>query len=104
MAYELPKLPYPYDALEPYIDARTMEIHYTKHHQTYIDNANKALAPYPDLQTKTVEQLLTSLDTLPTDIRTVIKNNGGGHANHSFFWPTMKKQAEGQPVGKVHEE
>src|SRR6059058_744812 len=84
MAYELPKLPYAYDALEPHIDARTMEIHYTKHHQAYIDNLNKAVKG-TDLEKKTVEDLISDLNSVPENIRTVVRNNGGGHANHSFF-------------------
>src|SRR5437868_14380625 len=79
MAYELPKLAYPYDALEPHIDARTMEIHYTKHHQAYIDNVNKAIKG-TDLEKKTVEDLISDLNAVPENIRTVVRNNGGGHA------------------------
>jgi len=90
MAYSLPKLPYGYDALEPYIDARTMEIHYTKHHQGYVDKTNAALEKYPELQKKTIEDLMTNLKDVPEDIRTAIRNNGGGHVNHSFFWPLLK--------------
>ena len=86
MAYELPKLPYAYDALEPHIDARTMEIHHTKHHQTYITNVNNALKDKPDLAAKSVEDLISDLNAVPEDIRTAVRNNGGGHANHSFFW------------------
>src|SRR5437763_8116580 len=88
MAYELPKLPYAYDALEPHIDARTMEIHHTKHHQAYVDNLNKALKG-SDLEKKTVEELISDLNAVPENIRTVVRNNGGGHANHSFFWTIM---------------
>jgi len=84
--FVLPKLPYAFDALEPYIDARTMEIHYTKHHQKYIDELNLALQNYPELQTKNLEWLLTHLDSLPEHIRTAVRNNGGGHENHSFFF------------------
>ncbi len=91
MAYSLPKLPYGYDALEPYIDARTMEIHYTKHHQGYVDKTNGALEKYPELQKKTIEDLMANLKDVPEDIRTAIRNNGGGHVNHSFFWPLLKK-------------
>src|SRR6266571_4172638 len=82
MAYELPKLPYAYDALEPHIDARTMEIHHTKHHQAYIDNVNKAIKGKADLEKKSVEDLIGDLKSVPEDIRTVVRNNGGGHANH----------------------
>src|SRR5712675_3260139 len=101
MAYELPKLPYPYDALEPHIDARTMEIHYTKHHQAYIDNVNKAIKGKADLEKKSVEDLISDLSAVPEDIRTVVRNNGGGHANHSFFWKVMGPNAGGAPTGKL---
>ena len=100
MAYELPKLPYAYDALEPHIDARTMEIHYTKHHQAYIDNLNKAIKG-TDLEKKTVEDLISDLNAVPENIRTVVRNNGGGHANHSFFWKIMGPKAGGEPKGKL---
>jgi Fe-Mn family superoxide dismutase len=100
MAYELPKLPYPYDALEPHIDARTMEIHYTKHHQAYIDNVNRAIKG-TDLEKKTVEDLISDLNAVPDNIRTVVRNNGGGHANHSFFWKIMGPNAGGEPKGKL---
>lgn len=101
--FTLPKLDYAYDALEPYIDAKTMELHYTKHHQTYIDNLNAALKDYPELQQKTLEELLTNLSALPEKIRTAVQNNGGGHLNHSEFWHWLNK-AGGKPGGKVHEE
>jgi Fe-Mn family superoxide dismutase len=101
MAYELPKLPYPYDALEPHIDAKTMEIHYTKHHQAYIDNVNKAIKGKADLEKKSVEDLISDLKAVPEDIRTVVRNNGGGHANHSFFWKIMGPNAGGEPKGKL---
>ena len=101
MAYELPKLPYPYDALEPHIDAQTMEIHYTKHHQAYIDNVNKAIKGKADLEKKSVEDLISDLKSVPEDIRTVVRNNGGGHANHSFFWKIMGPDAGGEPKGKL---
>ena len=101
MAYELPKLPYAYDALEPHIDARTMEIHYTKHHQAYIDNVNKAIKGKADLENKSVEDLIRNLNAVPEDIRTVVRNNGGGHANHSFFWKIMGPNAGGEPKGKL---
>ena len=90
MPYTLPKLPYSYDALEPYIDARTMEIHYTKHHQGYVDNLNKALLAYPDLNELDVVDLLKRLHTLPSLVQTAVRNQGGGHANHSFFWNIMQ--------------
>jgi Fe-Mn family superoxide dismutase len=91
MTYALPTLPYAYDALEPYIDARTMEIHYNKHHQTYIDKLNAALSDYPDFKDYSAEDLNKSLDKIPEKIRTAVRNHGGGHANHSFFWPILKK-------------
>src|ERR1051325_4708002 len=101
MAYELPKLPYAYDALEPHIDARTMEIHHTKHHQAYITNVNNALKDKPDLANKSVEDLIKDLNSVPEDIRTAVRNNGGGHANHSFFWKIMGPNADGAPSGKL---
>lgn len=101
--HTLPQLPYAYDALEPYIDAQTMEIHHTKHHQGYVDNLNKALIDYPDLQTKSVEGLLKDLNSIPEAIRTAIRNHGGGHANHSLFWQLMSSQSRGEPTGKVAE-
>ena len=94
MPHTLPKLPYAYDALEPYIDARTMEIHHTKHHQTYIDKLNAALEGHDDLQSHRVEDLVRELDTVPEQIRTAVRNHGGGHANHSFFWQLLKKGVE----------
>jgi Fe-Mn family superoxide dismutase len=101
MAYELPKLPYPYDALEPHIDARTMEIHYTKHHQAYVDNLNKAVKGKADLESKSVEDLIRNLNAVPEDIRAAVRNNGGGHANHSFFWKIMGPNTGGEPRGKL---
>ena len=96
MKFELPKLPYAYDALEPSIDAKTMEIHHTKHHQAYIDKLNAAVEKYPDLSSMNVEDLLKNIKTLKVDDkdRTAIQNNGGGHANHSFFWTIMGPQKE----------
>ncbi|HSW73790.1 MAG TPA: superoxide dismutase [Candidatus Limnocylindria bacterium] len=102
--YSLPSLPYAYGALEPYIDAQTMEIHHTKHHQAYIDNLNKALASYPEWQNKPVEQLLLHLSQLPEAIQTAVRNNGGGHFNHSLFWKMMKPHAGGTPQGPVGQE
>lgn len=99
--FSLPQLPYAFDALEPYIDAKTMEIHYTKHHQGYIDNLNAALKDYPDLQKKTLEELIESGDSLPEAIRTAVRNNAGGHFNHSLFWPLMKKNGGGKPRDQV---
>ena len=101
MAFELPKLSYSYDALEPHIDARTMEIHHTKHHQTYITNVNNAIAGKPNLEGKTVEALITNLNEVPEEIRTVVRNNGGGHANHSFFWKIMGPGMGGTPGGDL---
>lgn len=89
MIYTLPELGYAFDALEPSIDARTMEIHYSKHHQAYIDNLNKALAEFPDLAEKPLEELLSNLENVPEKIRTAVRNHGGGHFNHSLFWRTM---------------
>lgn len=87
--FKLPELSYSYDALEPYIDAKTMELHLHKHHQTYVDNLNKALEAYPELQNKNLADLLSHLQTLPVDIRTAVQNHGGGHYNHSLFWKMM---------------
>src|SRR5438045_5962128 len=101
MAYEVPKLPYAYDALEPHIDARTMEIHHTKHHQTYIANVNNALKDHPDLAKQSVEDLVRDLNAVPETIRTVVRNNGGGHANHSFFWQIMGPGKGGEPKGRL---
>ena len=103
MAYELPPLPYPFDALEPHIDAKTMEIHHDKHHQAYITNANNALKDYPDLAAKPVEELIANLKTVPEAIRTTVRNNAGGHANHSFFWKILGPNAGGSPKGKLAE-
>ncbi len=94
MKHELPKLGYEYDALEPYIDARTMEIHLTKHHQTYVDKLNAALEKHPELQDKTTEELLKDLNKIPEDIRTAVRNHGGGHFNHSMFWKLLKKDVK----------
>ena len=103
MAYSLPDLPYAYDALEPHIDARTMEIHHTKHHQTYITNVNGALEGQADLASKSVEDLVSDLNAVPESIRTAVRNNGGGHANHSFFWKVLAPNAGGAPKGKLAE-
>jgi len=100
MPFILPALPYEFDALEPYIDALTMEIHYTKHHQGYVNNLNNAIENYRDLQQYSVEELLETLDTLPDEIRASVRNNGGGHANHSFFWKIMKKGGS-EPKGSI---
>jgi Fe-Mn family superoxide dismutase len=101
MAYELPPLPYTKDALEPFIDAQTMEIHHDKHHAAYVANLNKALAGKPDLEKKTVEQLIGHLDALPADIRGPVRNNGGGHANHSLFWRLLGPKTGGAPTGPL---
>ena len=89
--HTLPSLPYAYDALEPYIDARTMEIHHTKHHQGYVDKLNAALEKYPEWQSRSVAELLQQINTVPEDIRVAVRNNGGGHANHTLFWTLLKK-------------
>jgi Fe-Mn family superoxide dismutase len=101
MAYELPPLPYPKDALEPFIDAQTMEIHHGKHHAAYVANVNKAIAGKPDLEKKSVEQLISNLEAVPADIRGAVRNNGGGHANHSLFWRIMAPRAGGAPSGNL---
>jgi Fe-Mn family superoxide dismutase len=101
MAYELPPLPYPKDALEPYIDAQTMEIHHDKHHAAYVANVNKAIAGKPGLESKSVEDLIRNLDAVPADIRGPVRNNGGGHANHSMFWKILGPKAGGAPSGKL---
>jgi Fe-Mn family superoxide dismutase len=101
MAYTLPQLPYAYNALEPHIDARTMEIHHTKHHQAYINNVNKALEGHPDLAAKSIEDLMKGLSSVPESIRTAVRNNGGGHANHTLFWTVMKPQGGGEPTGAL---
>ena len=101
MAHSLPALPYPTDALEPHIDKMTMEIHHGKHHQAYVTNLNAALDKHPDLHAKSVEDLLRSINTVPEDIRTAVRNNGGGHANHSMFWQVMGPNAGGAPSGKI---
>jgi Fe-Mn family superoxide dismutase len=89
MPFELPQLNFSYDALEPFIDAKTMEIHHTKHHQTYVTNLNKALENADQLQNKTVEELISNLNSVPQDIRTAVRNNGGGHFNHTLFWQLL---------------
>ncbi len=101
MAYELPALPYAKDALEPHIDAQTMEIHHGKHHNAYVTNLNKAIAGKPDLEKKSVQELISNLDAVPADIRNVVRNNGGGHANHSMFWKIMGPGAGGTPSGSL---
>jgi Fe-Mn family superoxide dismutase len=101
MTFTLPNLPYKYSALTPHIGAQTMEIHHKKHHQGYVNNLNNALEAYPDLQKKSVVQLLSNLDAVPEAIRTAVRNNGGGHANHSLFWPIMSPGGGGGPTGTL---
>jgi superoxide dismutase, Fe-Mn family len=99
--YELPQLPYAYDALEPHIDKETMNIHHTKHHNTYITNVNAALEGHEALASKSVEELIANLDEVPEGIRMAVRNNGGGHANHSLFWTLLSPNGGGQPTGDV---
>jgi superoxide dismutase, Fe-Mn family len=101
MAYTLPPLPYAFDALEPHIDARTMEIHHGKHHQAYVNNLNAALEKAPELQNKSLDELLSGLGSAPEAVRTAIRNNGGGHWNHTFFWQIMAPKAGGEPSGSL---
>src|SRR2546430_13612688 len=101
MPFEVPKLDYAFDALEPHIDAKTMEIHHDKHHATYVTNANAALEKHPELGKKTVEDLLWGIATVPEDIRTAIRNNAGGHANHSIFWSIIGPGRAGNPTGRI---
>lgn len=104
MKHELPNLPYSYDALEPFFDAMTMEIHHTKHHKAYVDKLNAALEKFPGLQEKTAEELIANLDSIPEEIRNAVRNNGGGHVNHSFFWQILsveKKDFSGQAAEAI---
>ncbi len=101
MAFELPPLPYALDALEPHIDARTMEIHHDRHHATYVNNLNGAIEKHPELASRTLEELLGNLAAVPEDIRTVVRNNGGGHLNHSIFWEIIGPGGGGEPSGAV---
>lgn len=101
MAYSLPNLPYAYDALEPFIDSETMQIHHTKHHQTYVDKLNAAVAATPELAQLSVDDLVAQLASVPDAIRTAIRNHGGGHSNHSMFWLMMTKKGGGQPTGEL---
>lgn len=101
MTYTLPELPYAYDALEPHIDELTMKLHHDKHHNTYVTNLNAAIEKHPELGEKTIEELVTDLANVPEDIRTAVRNNGGGHANHSFFWEIMGPNAGGEPTGAI---
>jgi len=101
MAFTLPPLPYGYDALEPNIDARTMEIHHTKHHQGYVNNLNAAIEKAPELQNKSLDELLKNLSAVPEKVRTAVRNNAGGHWNHSLFWTIMAPNAGGEPTGDL---
>src|SRR6516165_4380352 len=101
MAFTVPPLPYANNALEPFIDAMTMEIHHDRHHKAYVDNLNKALEGHANLQNKSIEQLLREINQVPESIRTAVRNNGGGHANHTMFWEIMAKGGGGQPSGAV---
>jgi Fe-Mn family superoxide dismutase len=101
VTFVLPPLPYPADALEPYIDKQTMEIHHDKHHGAYVTNLNKALDGHADLQKLSIEELLAKIESVPENIRTAVRNNGGGHANHSMFWQIMKKGGGGEPKGDL---
>ncbi len=103
MAHSLPPLPYPSDALEPHIDKQTMEIHHGKHHNAYVTNLNAALEKHPELQSKSIEDLLRGINTVPEDIRTAVRNNGGGHANHTMFWQIMGPNGGGAPSGAIAE-
>src|SRR5665213_1217787 len=99
--FTLPELPYSYDALAPYISADIQQLHHDKHHATYVNNLNTALEKYPDWQKKTIEEIITSLDKLPEDIKTVVRNNGGGHYNHSMFWQMMSPKGGDAPTGTL---
>ncbi len=101
MAFELPPLPYAFDALETYIDAKTMEIHHDKHHGAYVTNLNAALDKHPELRSWSVEDLLTKINGVPEDIRTAVRNHGGGHYNHTMFWQIMAPKAGGEPTGEL---
>jgi Fe-Mn family superoxide dismutase len=101
MAHQLPPLPYAFDALEPHIDAKTMEIHHGKHHAAYVTNLNAALEKFPALQNKSIEALLKEINSVPEEIRTAVRNNGGGHMNHTMFWEIMGPQAGGEPTGAL---
>ncbi|WP_192988110.1 MULTISPECIES: superoxide dismutase [Carnobacterium] len=103
MAYELPELPYAYDALAPSIDEETMHLHHDKHHNTYVTNLNKAIEKHPELGEKSIEELVSDLTAVPEEIRTAVRNNGGGHANHSFFWKILSPTGGGEPTGELKE-
>jgi superoxide dismutase, Fe-Mn family len=104
VAHEVPPLPYDYAALEPYIDAQTMTLHHDKHHATYVTNLNNALQKYPQLQNKSAEEIIRDIKSVPEDIRTAVRNNGGGHVNHTMFWKIMKPKGGGAPSGKIADE
>jgi len=101
--FELPELPYAYDALEPAIDKETMNIHHTKHHNTYVTNLNAAIEGHSDLENKSLKELISDIDSLPENVRTAVRNNGGGHSNHSFFWHVLSPNGGGNPKGEVAE-
>ena len=101
MPFELPPLPYDYAALEPYIDEATMKLHHDKHHQAYVTNLNGAVEKHPELGSKSPEDLIKDLDAIPEDVRAVVRNNGGGHVNHTMFWQIMKPKGGGQPMGNI---
>lgn len=101
MTFQLPELPYAYDALEPYIDVETMHFHHDKHHQAYVNNLNSTLENHPEWQEKSIEEILTHLEDLPKEIKGAVQNNGGGHYNHSLFWETTAPNAGGNPTGEV---
>src|SRR3989337_1598805 len=99
--FELPQLPYEYNALEPYIDEETMHLHHDKHHAAYVNNLNTALEKYPNLQDKRPPELIRDLNSIPEDIRTAVRNNGGGHVNHTMFWEIMGPNGGGEPTGAI---
>ncbi|MGB7094972.1 MAG: superoxide dismutase, partial [Anaerolineales bacterium] len=101
MTFDLPSLAYAYDALEPSIDTLTMEIHHSKHHNAYVNNLNAALEKHPELAGKSLEELVTNINSVPEDIRTAVRNNGGGHFNHSLFWTVMSPNGGGEPSGDL---
>src|SRR5690242_12502952 len=103
MAFEVPALPYDYTALEPHIDEQTMRIHHDKHHAAYVTNLNAALEKHPALQSKSIEDLLKGINSVPEEIRTAVRNNGGGHANHTMFWEIMGPKGGGEPTGAIGE-
>jgi superoxide dismutase, Fe-Mn family len=104
MAHEVPPLPYDYAGLEPHIDAETMHLHHDKHHQAYVNNLNAAVEKHPELANRSAEDLLRNLSAVPEDVRTAVRNNGGGHVNHTMFWQIMKPKGGGAPTGKIAEQ